>query len=75
MTLQPKTQEVYDFLKVNGKTSMDELVEKLGRSPRSISGSLTSLKNRNFADRITENDVKYAFLTEEGLAFVPSEEE
>lgn len=75
MMLKPKTQEIFDYLKKNGKTSLEDLVTATGRAPRSISGSLTALQNQNFVERISEDGVKYAQLTPEGMAFVPSEDE
>ena len=74
MALKPKTLEVFEYLKANGKSSMDDLVEAMGRAPRSISGSITALHNQGLADRVKEDGMVYAFLTEEGEKFVPEDE-
>ena len=74
MALKPKTLEVFEYLKANGKCSMEDLVTATGRPPRSISGSITALHNQGLADRIKEDGVVYAMLTDAGENFVPDEE-
>jgi len=74
MILKPKTQEIYDYLKAHGKSSMEDMVEATGRQKRSISGSITALSNQKFAIREEIDGIVYVSLTTEGLNFVPSEE-
>lgn len=83
MKLTPKSIEVLECIKdSNGKLSIDELVEVLGRTARSISANITDLTKKDLVTRILvksdsaeEKDVTYAVLTEKGMAFDPSQDE
>lgn len=81
MKLAEKSAEVLSYVKENGgKVSIPELAEALGRNARSISGSVTALTKKGLAVREKidgEDDAKitYVVLTDDGKAFVPTEEE
>lgn len=82
MKLTEKSSEVFNYIKDNGgRVSIDELVEALGRAPRSINANVTDLKNKELVVREKEagegedaKEITYAVLTEAGKEFVPSED-
>lgn len=83
MKLTERSNAVFNYVKENGgKVSIDELVEALGRSSRSIGANVTDLTKKKLAVREKveiEADgeaktVTYVVLTEEGQNFVPTED-
>ena len=82
MMLKEKTQECFDYIKANGgKVSTAELADGLGVAMSSITGRVNSLVKNGFAVREKvevegqDKPVTYVVLTDEGLAYVPTEEE
>ena len=82
MMLKEKTQECFDYIKANGgKVSTAELADGLGVAMSSITGRVNSLVKNGFAVRekveVEGQDmpVTYVVLTDEGMAYVPTEEE
>ena len=81
MKLTPKSNEVFNYVKDNGgKISIDELAEALGRTTRSVGANVTDLTKKNLCvrEKVTvegaEKPVTYVQITDEGKAFVPTEE-
>lgn len=82
MKLTEMSASVFNYVKDNGgKVSIDELVEALGRSSRSIGANVTDLTKKGLVvrDKVevegAEKPVTYVVLTEDGQTFVPSEDE
>ena len=82
MKLTEMSNSVFSYVKDNGgKVSIDELVEALGRSSRSIGANVTDLTKKGLVvrDKVevegAEKPVTYVVLTEDGQTFVPSEDE
>lgn len=82
MKLTEKSTQVLDYVKANGgKVSIDELAEALGRGPRSVGANVTDLAKKKLAVREkvevegADKPVTYVVLTDEGVNFVPSEDE
>ena len=82
MKLTQMSASVFNYVKDNGgKVSIDELVEALGRSSRSIGANVTDLTKKGLVvrDKVevegAEKPVTYVVLTEDGQTFVPSEDE
>ena len=80
MKLTVKSNEVLDYVKANGgKVSIKELTEALGRNARSIGANVTDLAKKGLAvrekvDGEDDTQITYVVLTDEGKAFVPTEE-
>lgn len=80
MKLTVKSNEVLDYVKANGgKVSIKELTEALGRNARSIGANVTDLAKKKLAvrekvDGEDDTQITYVVLTDEGKAFVPTEE-
>ena len=82
MKLTEKSSEVFNYVKNNGgRVSMEELCEATGRAPRSVNANVTDLSNKGLVTREKEpgegedaKDITYAVLTEDGKAFVPTED-
>lgn len=80
MKLTVKSSEVLDYVKTNGgKVSIPELVEALKRNARSVGANVTDLSKKGLVVREKvdgEDDTKitYVVLTDEGKAFVPTED-
>ena len=79
--LTEKSMEVFEYVKnAGGKVSIPELAEALGRSERSIGANVTDLAKKEIAvrDKVTvegaEKPVTYVVLTEEGMAWAPTED-
>ena len=81
MKLTNMSSEIYVYLKENGgKVSIDELCEATGRTSRSVGANVTDLTKKGLCSRVEEEDgdgnkLKYVVLTDEGMAFTPSEDE
>lgn len=82
MKLTEMSASVFNYVKDNGgKVSIDELVEALGRSSRSIGANVTDLTKKGLVvrDKVevegAEKPVTYVVLTEDGQTFVPTEDE
>lgn len=73
--LTEKSAEVLNYAKANGKVSVSELSEALGRASRSVNANITDLTKKGLAMRVKENvegedkPVTYVVLTDEGAAF------
>ncbi len=82
MKLTEKSSEVFEYVKANGaKVSIPELAQALDRTERSVGANVTDLTKKKLAVREkvevegAEKPVTYVVLTEEGLNFVPSDDE
>lgn len=82
MVLTAKSQEVFDYVKTNGnKVSIPELAQALDRTERSVGANVTDLTKKGLAAREkvevegAEKPVTYVVLTDEGINFVPSDDE
>lgn len=71
-TLTPLSFEVYEYVRENGKSSLDEISEALGRTSRSVSANIRDLQTKEIAVRLKETvegiekPVTFVQLTEEG---------
>lgn len=84
MKLTQMETEVFNYVKENGgRVSVDELVNALGRSARSIGANITGLSGEKKGSLLMREKVEvegqekpttYAVLTENGRCFVPTEE-
>ena len=85
MKLTANQEKVWDYLKANGRVTMDELCEALGTDAKHLNPVITTMgckgeRAKGLVDyeKITvegeEKPVKYVFLTEAGINFVPSED-
>ncbi len=79
--LKEKTQECFDFIKANGgRVTTTEIMEGLGLEKiASVTGRVNALVKAGFAvrekvDEGGEKPVTYVQLTDEGMAYVPTEE-
>lgn len=82
MKLTEKSTQVLDYVKANGgKVSISELKEALGRTERSVGANVTDLTKKKLARREkvevegADKPITYVVLTDEGVNFVPSEDE
>ncbi len=82
MKLTEKSTQVLDYVKANGgKVSIPELAEALSRTERSVGANVTDLTKKGLAQREkvevegADKPVTYVVLTDEGVNFVPSEDE
>lgn len=80
MKLTEMSTQVYEYVKENGKVSIEELANATGRSPRSVGANVTDLTKKGLAVRVKEKgeddkDITYVQLTEDGENFVPSDED
>ncbi len=73
--LTEKSQEVFDYVKANGKVSIEELTTATGRNARSVGANVTDLSKKGLAERVKEDvegadkPVTYVVLTADGEAF------
>lgn len=82
MKLTEKSNEVFEYVKANGgKVSIPELAQALDRSERSVGANVTDLTKKGLALREKvevegeDKPVTYVALTDEGMTFVPSEDD
>lgn len=82
MKLTEKSTQVLDYVKANGgKVSIPELAEALDRSDRSVGANVTDLTKKGLAQREkvevegADKPITYVVLTDEGMNFVPSDDE
>ncbi len=82
MKLTAMSSEVFNYVKENGgKVSIPELAKALDRTARSVGANVTDLAKKKLAvrEKVTvegeDKPITYVVLTEEGKAFVPSEDE
>lgn len=83
MKLTEKSSEVFNYVKENGgKVSVDELVEALGRTARSINANVTDLTKKGLAVREKvaaksddEKDVTYVVLAADADAILAADAE
>jgi predicted transcriptional regulator len=74
------SNEVFEYVKNNGgKVSIEELANATGRKVRSVGANVTDLTKKGLAVRVKEKgeddkEITYVQLTDEGYAFVPSED-
>ncbi len=85
MKLTEKQTAVFNYLKENGKVTMDKLCEALGSDAKHLNPVITTLgckgeRAKGLVDyekvavEGQEKPVKYVFLTEAGESFVPSDD-
>lgn len=81
MKLTEMSNAVFTYVKENGgRVSIDELVEALGRSSRSIGANVTDLTKKGLVvrDKVEvegqDKPVTYVVMTEDGQDFVPTED-
>lgn len=81
MKLTEMSNEVFNYVKENGgRVSIEELANAVGRSARSVGANVTDLSKKGLVvrDKVTvegvEKAVTYVQITDEGKAFVPTEE-
>ena len=81
MKLTEMSSEVFNYVEENGgRVSIDELASATGRSTRSVGANVTDLTKKNLCvrEKVTvegaEKPVTYVQITDEGKAFVPTEE-
>ena len=86
MKLTENGLAVFNFVKENGKVSIDEIATGLGKSVRSVNGTVTALGTKGphakgLVERIKEDvegeekPVTFVALTEKGEAFDPDAED
>ena len=82
MKLTEKSNEVFEYVKGNGgSVSVEEICTATGRASRSINANINDLVKKGLAEREkvevegAEKPVTYVHLTDEGKAFVPSDDE
>lgn len=85
MKLTEKQTALHEFLKANGgKASMEAICEALNSDAKHLNPVVTTLgvkgpRAKGLVDyeKVTEDgkEVKYVFLTDAGMNFVPSEDE
>lgn len=80
MILTSKTNEIYEYVKANGRVSIEELCTVTGRGARSVGANVTDLQKKGLAAREketvegAEKPVTYVVLTDAGKTFVSSED-
>jgi predicted transcriptional regulator len=81
MKLTEKSSEVFNYVKENGaRVSVEEICKATGRESRSINATVNDLVKKGLVerDKVTvegaDKPVTYVVLTEDGKAFVPSED-
>ena len=73
--LTEKSTEIFNYVKENGKVSIEELATATGRNARSVGANVTDLSKKGLAERVKEDvegadkPVTYVVLTEAGEAF------
>ena len=82
MKLTEKSNEVFEYVKANGaQVSIPELAQALDRTERSVGANVTDLTKKGLAMREkvevegADKPVTYVVLTDEGINFVPSDDE
>lgn len=82
MKLTDKSREIFEYVKAHGgKASVGEMVNKFGRSSRSIGANVLDLRKKGLVNRSTETvegeekPIIHVELTDEGKVFVESDEE
>lgn len=81
MKLTEKSSEVFNYVKENGaRVSVEEICKATSRESRSINANVNDLVKKGLAerDKVTvegvDKPVTYVVLTEDGKAFVPTED-
>ena len=80
MILTSKTNEIYEYVKANGRVSIEELCTVTGRGARSVGANVTDLQKKGLVEREkvevegAEKPVVYVNLTDAGATFVPSDD-
>lgn len=83
MKLTEMSSAVFNYVKENGgRVAIPEVCEALGRTARSVGANVTDLTKKGLvvrdkvaAENKDEKDITYVVLTDEGMSFVPSEDE
>ena len=81
MKLTEMSNAVFTYVKENnGRVSVPELCDALGRTPQSVNANVTDLSKKGLVTREKvpgegENakDITYVVITDEGCTFVPSD--
>lgn len=81
MKLTEKSNEVFQVVKDNdGKASLATIAECVGRTEKSVGANVTDLQKKGLVIREKvevegqDKPVTYVLITDEGKAFVPSED-
>lgn len=79
MKLTEKSNEVFNYVKQNGRVSIDELVEALGRPSRSINANVTDLTKKKLCVREKvagegDKEITYVLVTPDADALLAAEE-
>lgn len=78
MKLTEKSSEVFNYVKQNGRVSIEELVEAIGRPARSINANVTDLTKKGLCVREKEageeKDITYVVVTPDADALLTAEE-
>ncbi len=82
MKLTDKSAEVLNYVKTNGgEVYIKELADALGRTERSVGANVTDLTKKGLAERVKkevqgeDKPRTYVALTQDGMNFVPSDDE
>lgn len=82
MKLTTKSSEVFEYVKANGaRVSVEEICKAVDRAPRSVNANVNDLAKKGLVEREkvevegADKPIVYVVLTDEGKAFVPSEDE
>ena len=81
MKLTDKSSEVFNYIKENGgRVSVEEICKATSRESRSINANVNDLVKKGLTERDkqpvegSDKPMTYVVLTEEGKAFVPTED-
>lgn len=82
MKLTEKSNEVFEYVKANGaRVSVEEICKAVDRPSRSVNANVNDLAKKGLVEREkvevegADKPITYVVLTNEGKAFVPSEDE
>jgi predicted transcriptional regulator len=82
MKLTEKSNEVFEYVKANGaRVSVEEICKAVDRASRSVNANVNDLAKKGLVEREkvevegADKPITYVVLTDEGKAFVPSEDE
>lgn len=82
MKLTEKSNEVFEYVKANGaRVSVEEICKAVDRASRSVNANVNDLAKKGLIEREkvevegADKPITYVVLTDEGKAFVPSEDE
>ena len=82
MKLTEKSNEVFEYVKANGaRVSVEEICKAVDRTSPSVNANVNDLAKKGLVEREkvevegADKPITYVVLTDEGKAFVPSEDE